>query len=82
MLGPYGCETRIRRFDNHDDSMHVIRHHHKRIQFHIRKMIREFIPAIAYNPPHLVQLDLAIHDFPKQTFAFPCANRHKMRPGL
>ena len=66
----------------HNNPMHVIRHHHKHIQLHMRVMLRQPLPRLFDRLPHRIQLHPADRDPTKQMLPPVRTNRHRIRPIL
>ena len=50
---------------NHDNAVHMIGHHHKSITTHMRKMLRNRLPAVIHRFTKSIHLHLAINNIPK-----------------
>lgn len=79
MNGDGGCFAPT---TDHDDSMDVIGHDDKGIQFNEREMVRDVLPTTLRNFSCLVQPYLAVHRMPEQAFPIPRADRHEICPRL
>src|SRR6185437_9063445 len=67
------------RSNDMNDSMHMIRHDDERVQFHIWKMFRYFIPAFFRNYSSVIQLHRAADNIAKQMFAVVNAKGDEIR---
>ena len=65
-----------------NDPMHVIRHHHKRVQVDVRVMRRQLVPRFVDQPPRRVQLHPAVRDTTKQMRPPVRTDRHRIRTCL
>ena len=82
---PHGIQTHPRDHlptHKHNNPMHVIRHHHKHIQLHMRVMLRQPLPRLFDRLPHRIQLHPADRDPTKQMLPPVRTNRHRIRPIL
>ena len=69
-------------FAYHHDPMHMVGHHHERIDVHMRHVFRYRIPTPLHDPAQCIRHHHAICDVPEQMPAFMRANRHVIRTGL
>jgi hypothetical protein len=76
------CDRPIRFIRDDDNSVNVIQHHDKFIQFDIRKSVWQSLPFRLYHVPRVIQTHRAIHDFSEQTQAMLRRNRHVVRAFL
>ena len=71
-----------------DDSMYVVGHYNKSIQFDVRDILGKVTPCIGHYAPELVQPGCRGGSqtrpflFPKQLFSSLCAHCHKIIPRL
>ena len=73
---PYGGHT-----EQHNDPVHMVRHHLKCINGHTRIGIRQLIPNHLHHPAGIVQPDLAVSDVPEHTAPILRADGNEIRPG-
>jgi hypothetical protein len=67
---------------NDENTVNMVRHNHKLVQFHCGKSIWDSMPLIPYNFTNGIQPHLVLHNFPEQTFPIMGANGYKIRPRL
>jgi hypothetical protein len=72
----------MRGIGDHDDSVNMIRHDDKRIQFNHRETMRNVLPTTPGDFARIVQMHLAVDHMAEQACVFPRAHLHEIRPRL
>ena len=79
MNGDGGCFAPT---TDNDDSVYVIGHDDKGIQFNQREMVRDILPTTPGGFTRTVQPHFSIHDFAQKARPIPCADCHEIRPRM
>jgi hypothetical protein len=67
-------------FGDNDNSMHVIGHDNKRIQFNDREMVWDILPTTPGDFASIIQPHFSIRDLAEETRPIPRADRHEICP--
>ena len=81
-MGKGGFETRpyeILTLGQYDYHVDMVGHHHERIQFHTRVMIRQILPRLLDGLAQRIHPHASIRDLPEQARMILGANGHEIR---
>src|SRR5882724_1510196 len=76
------CGRAIRCIRQHDDAMHVVWHHHKRVDFDTREPRWNIVPQRGEHVSRFVKTHAPVDDIAKQTGLVLRANRDEIGSGL